>query len=103
MQEQASKGAVYYPSTLPGIYQAAQNMATHHFLADQCPMISEEVKHELAYLNQIQEKKSFGGKDMWASKALALGVREDTIDGILRYQRAEERLEALALPAASDH
>ncbi|GKY95766.1 hypothetical protein MPSEU_000537400 [Mayamaea pseudoterrestris] len=95
MQELASRGAVYYPSTLDGIYQAAQNMATHHFLADQCPNIPASVKQQMIDANQNQEKKSTGGKQMWAKKAWALGVREDTIDGTLRFQRLDDRIESL--------
>jgi hypothetical protein len=95
MQEQASKGAVYYPSTLDGIYQAAQNMATHHYLADQCPNLPVSTKHDLMEYSKSHEKKSTGGKQMWAKKAWALGVREDTIDGTLRFQRLEDRLETL--------
>ena len=95
MQEQASKGAVYYPSTLSGVYQASQNCATHHFLADNCPNIPVSTKHELMELSQSSEKKSSGGKEMWARKAWALGVREDTIDGTLRFQRLEDRIESL--------
>lgn len=68
------RGAVYFPSTLRAIYQAAQNMASVHF-ADACEHIHPSLKVELIE----QERKAVmghGGKKYWAEGAMARGIYE---------------------------
>ena len=68
------RGAVYYPSKLQGIYQAAQNMAGSH-LGNACQQIPLPLKQELAQLRQRRDNAS-GGKKYWADGCKALGVYE---------------------------
>jgi len=77
-QQRRTRGAVYYPSKLESIYQAAQHMASIH-LVEHCPRIPADVRAQLLQLRQQQQKSSSGGggKRQWAEKARALGVRED--------------------------
>jgi hypothetical protein len=76
---QRSRGAVYYPSKLEGLYQAGQNMATIH-LCDTCPRIPLELKTELIFLKE-QKTVAGGGKVHWAHAGGNLGVYEDE-DGL---------------------
>ena len=59
-------GAVYYPSKLSGLYQAAVNMAKNHFMVS-CQRIPMDVKARLA---RLKEKKTYmlgGGKGYWST------------------------------------
>jgi hypothetical protein len=92
-QQLTTKGASYFPGTLEGVYQAAQNMASHHFLSppgECCPCLPVEIQRELHALNQHPERKSGGGKTAWARRARALGVIESD-DGYLRFVPLESR------------
>ena len=70
-----ARGAMYYPSKLDGLYQAAQNLANGHLL-DGCPLVPAATREEL---KQSKDKKSSvgGGKAAWAERVHALGVFED--------------------------
>ena len=80
-----SRGAIYYPAKLQGIYQAAQNLAVAH-LGEHCQNVPEDVR---ATLSKLRERKSSagGGKRYWANGVRVLGVFEDR-DGL----RFESRL-----------
>lgn len=78
-----SKGAVYYPAKLKGIYQAAQNMAVSHF-CDACDNIDPFLKAELRAYQQGKSTSGHGGKQYWADSAKVLGVIE-TEDSGLRF------------------
>jgi hypothetical protein len=71
---QRGKGAVYYPTKLQGIYQAAQNMANSH-LSNSCQFIDDKVKAEMKTLRERRNTAS-GGKSYWADGARALGIYE---------------------------
>jgi hypothetical protein len=71
---QRGKGAVYYPTKLQGIYQAAQNMANSH-LSNSCQYIDEKVKADIKTLRERRDTAS-GGKKYWADGARALGIYE---------------------------
>ena len=77
-----SRGAIYYPSKLPGIYQAAQNLAVAH-LGEHCQNVPDDLR---ATLSQLRERKSAAGcgKRYWANGVRVLGVVEDR-DG-LRFE-----------------
>jgi hypothetical protein len=68
------RGAIYYPSKLPGIYQAAQNLAVAH-LGTHCRQIPAAIRDQLT---QLRERKSSagGGKQYWADGVRVLGVLE---------------------------
>ncbi len=75
-----ARGAFYYPGKLTGIYQAAQNLATHH-LCEQCPQVPRNVRKQLLRLKDGKSSAG-GGKNYWADGARALGVVESTDDGL---------------------
>lgn len=83
---QRGKGAVYYPTQLKGIYQAAQNMAASHLSAS-CQCIDPRLKETLKELRKRRDTAS-GGKNYWADGARSLGIVEH--DGGLRIQTAAE-------------
>ena len=76
---QRGKGAVYYPTKLLGIYQAAQNMANSH-LAESCLLIGDDLKATIKALRQRRDTAS-NGKMYWADGARTLGIYE-AADGL---------------------
>jgi hypothetical protein len=67
------KGSVYFPFTLLGIYQAAQNMASTHFTKDNCNENLSEIKSMIT--QRLGCKSSVGsGKEFWADAARILGL-----------------------------
>jgi hypothetical protein len=88
---QRGKGAVYYPTKLQGIYQAAQNMANSH-LAESCQLIGDDLKAAIKALRQRRDMAS-GGKMYWADGARALGIYE-AVDGLRIAQRGSGGLPA---------
>jgi hypothetical protein len=69
------RGTVYFPSTLPALYQAAQNMATIHF-TDTCQQINPRLKEQLIDLHGKKAVSGHGGKKYWAEGAVARGICE---------------------------
>lgn len=80
-----SRGAIYYPAKLQGIYQAAQNLAVAH-LGEHCQNVPDDVRSNLATLRE-RKSSAGGGKRYWADGVRVLGVYEDR-DGL----RFENRL-----------
>jgi len=72
---QRGRGAVYYPTTLNAVYQAAQNMATNH-LQSHCNRIPSDVRQQLCDLRERRDTAS-GGKQYWADACSAVGLVED--------------------------
>lgn len=75
------KGSVYYPQNLLGIYQAAQTLATGHWLTtegDHCPAIPPFVRQQMQQLKECStvEKQYSEGKDSWAERAAVFDVVE---------------------------
>jgi hypothetical protein len=67
------KGSVYFPFSLLGIYQAAQNMASTHFIKDNCNENLSEIK--LMILQRMGRKSTVGsGKEFWAGAACSQGL-----------------------------
>jgi hypothetical protein len=77
-----TRGAQYFPTTLEGIYQAAQILANGH-LNESCTYVPPHLREELLRLKQ-QKSHAMVGKEYWAGTAQALGVYEAD-DGILRF------------------
>ena len=71
---QRARGAMYYPTTLEGIYQAAQILANGHLL-EKCPYVPKDLRQELVRLKQLKSYAN-AGKEYWAETASALGVYE---------------------------
>ena len=81
--DQRTRGAVYYPSKLEGVYQMALSMSNTH-LCDTCPRIPNELQAQLRFLRDRKQIVSGTGKHAWAVRAEALGVYEDVCG--LRYK-----------------
>jgi hypothetical protein len=83
---QRKKAAIYYPSKVNSIYQAAQNMNVSH-LSDACQHIDGPTKSALMSYLDNRSSQSHGGKQYWASSAKTQGIYETENDG-LRYAGA---------------
>jgi hypothetical protein len=77
-----TRGAMYYPAKLNGLYQAAQSMASGH-LCYHCQHIPIEIRQELLVLRE-RKSSAGGGKKYWADGVRVLGVYED--DDGLRFK-----------------
>jgi hypothetical protein len=74
------KGAVYFPSTKHGLYQAAQNMATAHM-----PVCLELPTHTREMMLHLKATSSAGaGRRYWSHGATQLGL-VDTADRGIRF------------------
>jgi hypothetical protein len=74
-----TRGAMYYPAKLNGLYQAAQSMASGH-LCYHCQHIPDEIRQDLLVLRE-RKSSAGGGKKYWADGVRVLGVYEDE-DGL---------------------
>mmetsp|Transcript_6242 Transcript_6242/g.7136 ORF Transcript_6242/g.7136 Transcript_6242/m.7136 type:complete len:638 (+) Transcript_6242:92-2005(+) len=65
-------GAVYFPSSIDGIYQAGQNLHIYH-IKKGCPTFSEELKE---WYKQVAARKSYvgRGREYWTESARAVGL-----------------------------
>jgi hypothetical protein len=68
------RGSTYYPTTLQGLYQAAQNMATGH-LCKRCNHIPSDLREEMVRLKECKSSAG-GGKTYWGDGVRSLGVIE---------------------------
>lgn len=84
---QRGRGAVYYPTKLSGVYQAAQNMAATH-LSVSCFGIPTGIRQNLLDLHSRRDTAS-GGKQYWAGACDEMGLYEDE-SGIRFRQTIEE-------------
>jgi hypothetical protein len=80
---QRTKGAVYFPKSTMGIYQAAQNMCTTHLQCGLCPEMPESTKTMFAQLigTKTAASSSAGGRAYWGRCAQQMGL-VDTEKGI---------------------
>jgi hypothetical protein len=79
---QRPRGALYFPATLLGLYQAAQNMSSNHLQCGQCPGMPPAIHDEfLALLPTKTHSSSAAGKEYWATCAKEMGL-VDTDHGI---------------------
>ncbi len=63
------KGSVYFPSSLLGIYQAAQNMSTQHLQCGLCSSMPVVFKQQFAMLLSSKASSSGAGRAYWAEAA----------------------------------
>jgi hypothetical protein len=81
-RQNRAMAATYYPTTLEGVYQTAQNLARKHLIGT-CPHVPLDCRQRLTEL--CESKSALGtGKRYWAEKAQMSGVFED--DSILRFR-----------------
>lgn len=80
---QRQKGSTYFPNSLMGIYQAAQNMSSVHLKSGRCTEIPEEVKQQFVQIMFLaKEHQSGSGRHYWAKAAKKLGLVDTEKDGI---------------------
>lgn len=74
--------AIYFPSTLEGVYQAAQNMAANH-LCGSCHCIPVTLQAELRCLRKgTVPRNPRNGKFYWAEACRTIGLVETTKNGL---------------------
>ncbi|GKY90725.1 hypothetical protein MPSEU_000045900 [Mayamaea pseudoterrestris] len=88
------KGSTYFPASLNGLYQAAQNMNTSHMSSGICTEMPLAVKQEFLRLSTTKEQASAAGRPYWANAAAALGL-VDTEDGIRHIDDVRARITAM--------
>jgi len=97
LQNRRSRGVVYYPSSLVGIYQAAQNMASAHFLSGACKAIPAPLQREMQSLRGSSKSQTAvgSGKLEWARRASLFGVYQEELkdvgSSILRFYPLSDR------------
>lgn len=75
------KGSTYFPASLHGLYQAAQNMNTTHMQRGLCTEMPPEYKQMFSEALTNKVSSSVAGRPYWAKTARQLGLL-DTEDGI---------------------
>jgi hypothetical protein len=83
---QRTRGSTYYPTTLEGIYQACQNLASVH-LSYNCPLIPKSLRTELLK-SRVSKSSNGSGKQYWAETANSKGIFES--NGILLIQKGKD-------------
>jgi hypothetical protein len=85
--DERTRGAVYFPGSVEGVYQIAQNMCKKH-LCDRCDRIPSSIKHKLREMFRSKEdnNRRAGGKVYWVESLAVLGVYEDKETGLLRLR-----------------
>jgi hypothetical protein len=78
------RGSTYYPSSLHGLYQAAQNMASIHF-GNFCHILPDPLREELLKSRGKMKSNARGGKEYWAHCLRIIGITEE--DGQLRLSK----------------
>ena len=79
---QRSKGSTYFPASMIGLYQAAQNMSTTHMQCGLCTEMPDVIKQEFARLMETKAASSGAGRPYWAETARKLGLVDTPEDGI---------------------
>jgi hypothetical protein len=75
------KGSVYFPASLVGLYQAAQNMSSNHIQCGLCPEMPQSLKDKFTELFPTKAQSSGAGRSYWAESAKQMGMM-DTDQGI---------------------
>jgi hypothetical protein len=75
------KGAVYFPASVFGLYQAAQNMNTTHIQCGLCQAMPESAKTQCSRALAAKGGNSGAGRKYWAQSAAEMGL-VDTEKGI---------------------
>jgi hypothetical protein len=88
------RGSTYYPSSLYGLYQAAQNMASIHF-GNFCHILPDTLRLKFQKFRGRTKSNARGGRDYWAECLKTSGIKEMD-DGQLRFSK-EEKKEILTL------
>jgi hypothetical protein len=81
-------GAVYFPATTNGIYQASLNMGAMHLQCGRCPQMPDAMKQHFAKLLGAKNMPSMVGRKYWAKTAIEMFGLVDTEHGIFVNSRA---------------
>jgi hypothetical protein len=84
------KGSTYFPATLLGVYQAAQNMSSTHLQCGLCTEMTDRTRQEFANLIPSKNNSSKGGRVYWAQHARLMGL-VDTDEGIFLMGSRNQR------------
>lgn len=76
------KGSTYFPASLHGLYQAAQNMNTTHMQSGLCTEMPPEIKQQFMKTNNQKASTSVAGRPYWRKTAASLGLVDTPEDGI---------------------
>jgi hypothetical protein len=79
-----SRGAVYFPRSIDGIYQVAQNLTKIH-LCNSCTRVPEDLRKKLTELSKVNKRAS-GGKRYWIERVREIGIYED--GKAIRFKKA---------------
>lgn len=83
--------SVYFPRTVEGFYQAAQNMSTSHFQTGECVHMGPTLQRQFAALMVARGTSSGGaGRAYWVEQAQQLGLVNTGEGGIRFYLDAPE-------------
>jgi len=76
------RGSVYFPRTIEGFYQAAQNVNSTHLQTGDCPLMGNALRQEFANLIATRGMSAGAGRAYWAYQASKLGLR-NTDEGVV--------------------
>lgn len=79
--QRRQKGSTYFPATMLGLYQAAQNMSSTHMQCGLCTEMPAAIKMQFVRLMSTKVASSGAGRPYWADSAKKLGL-VDTEEGI---------------------
>jgi hypothetical protein len=82
-----TKGAVYYSTSVEGVYQIGQNIGKVHLL-ERCYRIPEDIRRDLVRLRN-DGRRAASGKAYWTDRLRELGIYQDGT--ILRVRRRSEK------------
>lgn len=68
------KGSTYFPSSLVGIYQAAQNLGVEHLFTLVCPELPPDIRAMASDCASKKFSASNAGKPYWAESGKKLGL-----------------------------
>lgn len=85
------KGSTYFPATLSGIYQAAQNMSTMHLQCGLCSEMPVAVKEHFTFLISTKSSSSGAGRPYWVQAATRLGLVDSKDDTGIQFIRDTRR------------
>jgi hypothetical protein len=93
-------GSTYFPATLMGFYQAAQNMLSTHIQCGKCEALPKSVAQEFHRLLVLKKATSTGGRRYWAERIRELGL-VDTDHGVFATGNVPPQARILPVDCAS--
>ena len=88
--KQRQKGSTYFPNSVKGLYQAAQNMLETHMKTGVCTQMPDSIKKSFVDLLTTKTTSSGAGRKYWAESAGKLGLVDMEGKGIRFYNRLME-------------